>query len=302
MDRLDALEVFLAVADHGSLAEAARRRGRSPAAVTRTLNDLEMRLGARLLVRTTRRVVLTEAGQRMAAQARQLVAAYTEAMAQVAGEAAAPSGTLRISAPLMFGRRHIAPLAAAFLDAYPEMRVELYFSDRIVDLVDEGVDVALRIGELDPSSLVARRLGRVRRVLVASPAYLARAGLPVTPADLAKHEIVAFAMLPGDLRWSFSGADGRVHSVRIRPRVQANQMDVVIEAAIEGRGIAAPLSYQVADALSSGQLVRLLRDFEPPTSPVQFVYPTARLMAPKLRAFLDFAVPRLSALPVLQEP
>jgi DNA-binding transcriptional LysR family regulator len=297
MDRLDELAVFVAVLETGSLAGAARRLRRSPAAVTRTLAALEGRIGVRLVERTTRRLAVTEMGRRLADEARAVLAAYDAAMA---GEEDGPlRGFLRISAPLVFGRRHVAPVLSAFLDAHPDVTGELVLNDRNLDLVDEGLDVAVRLAHLAESSLVARRVGEVRRMVVAAPGYLAARGTPQRPADLADHEIVYSSTQPGPLEWRFEGPRGP-QTIRLKPRLMINAIEPVIAAAVAGRGIARGFSYQVADELADGRLVRLLQAFEPAPIPVQLVTPSARLMPPRVRAFLDFAAAQLSALPVVQ--
>jgi DNA-binding transcriptional LysR family regulator len=301
MDRLDELRLFVAIVEGGSLAAAGRRLGLSPPAVTRALSALEERAGLRLLERSTRRLAPTEAGLRLAEHARHLLAGYAEAMTEAAGEAAAPRGRLRIAAPLVFGRLHVAPLVIAFLDAQPAVTAELVLSDRNADLLQEGLDVALRIGAPGDSGLVARRVGLLRRVVAASPGYLARRGVPATPESLAGHETVLFSNRRTPPEWRFRAPDGRDLVVRVAPRFAVNAAEAAIEAALAGRGIVGALSYQVAQAVAEGQLVRLLRAFEPPAVPVSLVFPSARLMPPRLRAFLDFAAPRLAALPVLRE-
>jgi DNA-binding transcriptional LysR family regulator len=304
MDRLDELRVLVAILDGGSLAAAGRRLRLSPPAVTRALAGMERRLGVRLLERTTRRAAPTEAGRRLGVQARGLLASYEEAIAEAVGEVAAPRGRLRVAAPLVFGRRHVAPLVAEFLDARPAVTAELQLSDRPVDLVEEGVDVALRIGHLPETALVARRVGGLRRMVLASPDYLARRGTPAVPADLEGHEVVLFSILGAAPDWRFARPQGGGEEelvVRVAPRFTVTGAEAAVEAACAGRGLVRALSYQVAEELADGRLVRLLRAFEPPPVPVHLVFPTARLMALRLRAFLDFAAPRLSSLPVLRE-
>jgi DNA-binding transcriptional LysR family regulator len=299
MDRLEELAVFLAIADAGSLAAAARRTRRSAPAVTRILAELERRLGLRLVERTTRRLALTDAGRRLVEHARRLLPEYEDAMRDAAGEAAAPRGRLRLSAPLVFGRRHLAPVAMEFLDAYPDVSIEMSLADRLVDLVDEGIDVALRISRMRDSTLVARPVGEVRHVVVASPAYLERRGAPKRPQDLAGHDIVLFASNFGS-DWRFRMPDGRERQVRVSARFSVDRAEVAIAAALEGRGILRTLSYQVAPDIAAGRLVRLLPAYEVAPVPVQLVVPSVRLMAPRVRAFLDFAAPRLAALPALR--
>jgi len=297
MDRLDELAVFLAVLDAGSLASAGRRLRRSPAAVTRTLAALEARVGARLIERTTRKLAVTDAGRRLAEEARAVLAGYEAAIARE--EDGPLRGFVRISAPLVFGRRHVAPVLAAFLDAHPLVSAELVLNDRNLDMVDAGLDVALRIGALSDSSLVARRVGEVRRVVAAAPAYLARRGTPQRPADLADHEIVYSSTQPGPTEWRFDGPRGP-QTVRLRPRLMVNAIEPVIEAAVQGRGVTRVFSYQLAEELADGRLVRLLRAYEPAPIPVQLVTVSTRLMPPRVRAFLDFAAAALSRLDVIR--
>jgi DNA-binding transcriptional LysR family regulator len=297
MDRLDELAVFLAVIEAGGLAAAARRLRRSPAAVTRILAALEARVGTRLIERTTRRLSVTDAGRRFADDARRILGAYETAVER---EAAGPlRGSLRVSAPLVFGRRHVAPLVARFLDDHPQVSAELVLNDRNLDLVEQGIDLSVRIGALADSSLVARKVGEVGRLLVASPAYLARRGAPSRPADLPEHEIVHASTQSGPSDWRFEKA-GRRETVRVRPRLMINAIEAVVTQAVEGRGIARLFSYQVADELADGRLVRLLPEWEPAAIPVQLVTPTARLMPARVRALLDFVAAELTALPVIR--
>jgi DNA-binding transcriptional LysR family regulator len=302
MDRLDDLALYLSIVDAGSLAGAARRTRRSPPSVTRRLNELERRLGVRLLERNTRRLALTDAGRRLAEHARNLLADFDNAMRDTTGEAAAPRGLLRVSAPLLFGRRHVTPIVLAYLAAYPAVTASLSLDDRPVDLIEEGIDVALRIAHLDDSSLVARRVGTVRRVFVASPGYLARKGTPRRPQDLAGHDIVLFVNHANTADWRFIDRSQQDVTVRVAARFQINRAEAAIVAARDGHGILSALSYQVAAELADGSLVRVLRRFERPSIPVQLVVPTARLMPPRVRTFLDFALPRLAALEVLERP
>jgi DNA-binding transcriptional LysR family regulator len=296
MDRLDELALFTAIVEEGSLAAAGRRLRRSPPAVTRALAGLEARLGVRLIERSTRRLNPTAAGRRLAEQARGLLADYAAAFGEAADAGTAPRGLLRIAAPLVFGRRHLAPLVGSFLALHPAVQVELLLADRPVDLVEEGIDVALRIGTPGGSSLVSRRVGEVRRVVAASPAYLARRGTPSTPAELAAHDIVAFSGLIGGIEWRFAGGT----TVRLQPRCTINEAAAVTEAAIAGHGIINLLSYQLAEPVADGRLLPLLEAVAPPPLPVQLLFPSARLMAPRLRAFINYVAPRLAALPVLR--
>lgn len=295
MDRLEELSALVAILETGSLAAAGRRLRRSPPAMTRLLAGLEERVGTQLVVRTTRRLAPTDAGRRLAEQARPLLEGYEGAVREVAS--APLSGLLRVTAPLVFGRRHVTPIVASFLDAHPAVRVELVLSDRPLNLVEEGLDVAIRIGRLADSALVARRVGEVRRVLVASPAYVALHGVPRSPADLARHDVIFTSSGPGPLEWRFGA--GRGTAVRLAPRLLVNENDAMLLAVRAGRGIGRPLSYQVADELASGALVRLLPDLEPPALPVQLVTPSTRHAPPRVRAFLDDAARALSALDVV---
>jgi DNA-binding transcriptional LysR family regulator len=300
MDRLDELTVLVAVLDGGSLAAAARRLRRSPAAITRALAALEERAGARLIERTTRRLRATEAGQVLAGQARAILATYGEAMREP-GETKHLRGTLRVTAPLLFGRRHITPIVGGFLDAHPDLRVDLVLADRNLDLMEDEIDVAVRIGRLADSSMVARKVGEVRRMLVASPAYLAAHGTPRAPGDLAGHQVIFTSARPGPLEWRLRQA-GRDIPVRLAPRLIVNEVEATLMAARDGRGVAWALSYQVADDLDAGSLVRLLPHNEPAPYPVHLVVPGGRHMPPRARLFLDHAAPLLARLDVLRPP
>ena len=286
MDRLEELATFVAIIEAGSLVGASRRLRRSPPAVTRALSALEDRMGVRLVERTTRHLSPTEAGVALAERARTLLADYEQVLAGVSQ--AQVQGVLRITAPVQFGRRHVAPIVSAFLNQHPDVRVELTLNDRNLDLIEEGLDLAVRIGPLADSSLVARTVGSVRRVVVASPAYLALRGVPRTPSDLATHDTI-FGMARSPAReWRF-GPSQRGAVVRLAPRLSVDDVDAQLQAARAGRGIARPLSYQVADDLAGGTLVRLLQDFEPDPLPVQLVTLRRSHVAPKVRAFLDSA-------------
>lgn len=296
MDRIDELVVLVAVIEQGSLVAAARRLRRSPPAITRALSALEDRVGARLVERTTRRVSPTEAGRALAESSRALLGAYEAA---VAGAAPAPvRGLVRVTAPVQFGRRHIVPLVVSFLDEYSDAQVELVLHDRHLDLIDEGLDMAVRIGALSDSSLVVRRVGQVHRVLVASPDYLARRGTPRRPAELAAHDTIFGTSDQRPVEWRFPGR-GRATAVRLAPRLLVNEVEAQLVAARAGRGIARVLSYQVIEDLAAGALVRLLQRFEPPPLPVQLVTAKRAHMPPKVRAFLDHAAEHLGTLRVI---
>jgi DNA-binding transcriptional LysR family regulator len=293
LDRLRTMEVFATVVESGGFATAARRLGMSPPAVTRAVATLETRLGARLINRTTRSLSLTEAGRGLLESTRRLLAELDEAEQAAAGATIVPSGHLRLTAPLTFGRMHLMPVLAAFLREQPKVTATLITLDRIANLIEEGFDLAVRIAHLPDSTIVARRVGEVRRVLVASPGYLAHHGQPDRPEDLRAHELVAFdGMLP-DGEWRFQRV-GQAGALAVTPRLTVNDALGAILAAERGDGITGALSYMVAPQLAAGSLVTLLERFAPPPVPVQIVYPQSRLLAAKVRAFVDFAAPRLA--------
>ncbi len=286
MDRLEAMSVFVAVADLRGFAPAARRLGRSPSAITRTVAALEEHLGARLLQRTTRSVTLTDAGARYLARARRILGELAEAEAAAQVERTVPTGRLVVAAPNVFGRLHVAPLMGRFLEKYPAVAGELTLSDRMVNLVEDGVDVAVRIGALEDSSHVARPVGLVRRVVVASPKYLARHARPRSPAEVARHRVIQFTALQPTPEWRFVVA-GASERVALTPRYVTNSADVAVGHAERGGGLAMVLSYQVGEALGAGRLEIVLEPFEPAPLPVQLVYPTTRLLSAKVRAFVE---------------
>jgi len=288
MDRTDNIAVFAEVAERGSFAEAARRLNRSPASVTRAVAELEARLGVRLLNRTTRAVSMTEPGQRFLSGARRVLADLIEIEQAAIGLGSAPRGELRITAPIVFGRKHMLPLVTDFLEGFPEVSVRLALLDRSADLVEEGLDVAIRIGMLADTAAIATRVGALRRIVAASPAYLKRRGRPKTPRELAIHDVIAFTGMDGVERWRFKSGEAT-----IKPRLIVNTAEAAIDAATSGFGITRVLSYQAADALADKSLVRLLRDHEGDDIPVHVLYPDGRHPPPKLRAFLDVLVPRL---------
>lgn len=294
MDRLQGMEIFVAVAEAGGFAKAGARLHLSPPAVTRAIAALEERLGVRLFNRTTRSVAPTEAGLRFLDRARAVLQQIEEAEKDAAGEMALPAGHLAVTASVSFGRHAVARVVSEYLRANPRVAVSLLLLDRQVNLVEEGVDVAVRIGELPDSSLVARAVGRVRRLLVASPDYLARHGTPATPAELRLHEVIGFTGLMPNREWRHV-QDGRGATVRLAPRFELNDAAAAIAAAEAGEGITVSLCYMVADAIREGRLVPVLAPFTPPAVPVHLVTPQARLVAPKVRAFLDLAAPRLRA-------
>jgi DNA-binding transcriptional LysR family regulator len=297
VDRLDELAALVAVLETGSLAAAGRRLRRSPPAVTRTIAALEERVGARLLERTTRRLAPTEAGLALAAQARAMLDLYAEAM-EVPAEAVL-RGTLRITAPVVFGRRHVTPCVVAFQTTHPDIRVEFELADRNLDLVEDGLDVAVRIGLLSHSGLTARRIGAVRRMLVASPTYLAAHGAPREPGELDRHTTIVSFSRGGLLEWRFQDGE-RERVVRLTPRLLVNDIEAMLLAARSGHGVARALSYQVVEELAAGSLVRLLADFEPAPEPVHLVFSGGGRMRPSVRAFVEFAAGYLGQLEVIR--
>ena len=295
MDRLYEMQVFAAIAEAGSFAKAGKRLRISPPAVTRALSSLEERLGARLLNRTTRSLGLTEAGLRFLERARRLLADIDAAEREAVGETATPAGHLTVTASVAFGRSAMAPVMREFLRAHPRVTGSLVLVDRVVNLVEEGIDVAARIGRLPDSSLVARRIGEVRRFLVASPDYLARHGEPGSPGDLKLHSIVALSGLAPNREWRFGEGATAAH-VALQPRLEVNDAAAAIEAAEAGDGITTALSYMVAEKIAEGRLIPVLGRLAPPPVPVQLVHPQSRLVAAKVRSFVDFAAPRLQDL------
>lgn len=257
---------------------------------------MERRLGIRLLQRTTRKLSLTDGGARLAEQARRLVADFDDAVSYAVGDTKTLRGTIRLTAPTFFGRLHLAPIVSAFLDAHPDISAQLSFEDRLADLIDERIDAALRIAQLENSSLISKRVGQVRRIVVASPDYLKRHGTPRTPEDLAKHQAVLFVNQASGPAWRFQRKDQTQQSIRVPYRLEVNRAEAAIALAVEGKGITRILSYQAASELKKGSLIRLLRSYEMPPLPVQLVYPSARLLAPRVRAFLDFAAARIAKL------
>jgi len=292
MDRFRELSTLVAVADEGAFIGAARRLNASPASVTRLVTGLESRLGVRLFNRTTRQVALTEDGRRLYVDAVRILAELTSAEAFASGARQTPRGVLRLTAPVLFGQRFIAPIVRDYLDAYPEMTADMVLVDRVVDLINEGLDVALRIGALPDSVLTATRVGTVRYVTVAAPDYLARAGMPERPSDLARHRIILPVGMGGPPDWHFV-VGGKHKSVRLVPTLSVNTMDAAIDAASSGWGITRGLSYQVSDALVSGTLVEVLADWEDRLLPIHLVHSEGRRAAAKIRVFVDMAAKAL---------
>jgi DNA-binding transcriptional LysR family regulator len=283
VDKLAAMRAFVAIVDEGSLTAAAAAQDRAPPSMVRILAGLEQHLGVRLLNRTTRRMSLTEEGRVYLDRCRRILADVDEAEQAVAAGSAEPRGELRATAPILFGQRHVVPAATEFVRRHPGVRLELLLLDRVVDLVDEGIDVGVRIGRLPDSSLVAVPVGEVRRVVVASPALLRR-GTPSHPSELASLPCVEHhGGTPG--RWSFLDGE-RELAVKVRGAFVCNQAAAVVEACVQGLGFARLLSYQAEPEVRAGSLKVVLERFEAAPLPVQIVYPGARLMSARLRAFV----------------
>lgn len=294
MDRIDAMKVFVAALDEGSLAGASRRTGRSPAAVSRAVAFLEAYVGVPLLHRTTRSLKLSEAGERYAVACRKVLMELEEADRSAAGERSVPHGTLTITATMFAGVEILRPIVDAYMDAFPTVSVRLHLLERAVNLIDEGMDLALRITHLPDSTLVAQPVGEVRRVVVAAPRYLAAHPRIGEPADLAKHQIIAMRHM-GPESWSFPPLDGSSvpRAVAFTPRLVVNNVRAAIASAVDGHGVTRLLSYHVATEIRQGQLQVVLADAEPLRIPVHLVAPYGRLSVPKVRAFVDFALPLL---------
>jgi DNA-binding transcriptional LysR family regulator len=293
VDRFEAMSVFAAVAEAQGFSAASRRLGMPLATVSRKVSELEQSLGVQLLARSTRRVSLTDTGRQYFEACRRILDDVSEAERAAAGEYRAPRGELILTTPIVFGRLHIVPVVTEFLEAYREVHVQMMLVDRVVDLIDEHIDLALRIGELPDSSLIAVRLGTIGRVVCASPAYLAAHGVLAHPEELAGHDAVTFSGLSSTREWSFR-VDGTTERFPVRSRLIVNTAEAALDAVMAGAGLTRVMSYQAAAAVRDGRLVMVLRDYAP-EPPISLVYPSGRLVPLKLRAFLDFAVPRLKA-------
>lgn len=291
MDRVRAMEVFVKVAEATSFAKAARQLHMSPPSVTRTIAALESAVGARFFVRTTRSVTLTEAGQRYFEDCRRILSDLREADAAAAGSFSRPVGTLTVTASVLFGRLYVAPIITDYLDAHPAVSVNALLLDRVTNLVEEGIDVAVRIGHLPMSNLTAVRVGTVRRIICGAPGYLRRFGVPELPADLTRHRIIAAIGAGASSEWRF-GTDGGTR-IQITPRLTCNANDAAIEATARGWGLTRILSYQVAPLIAAGELTPVLTDQEEAPLPIHIVHPEGRRATAKVRAFVQMAAERL---------
>ncbi len=296
MDRIDAMRVFVAALDEGSLAGAGRKLGRSPAAVSRAIMFLEQHVGTQLLHRTTRSIRLSEAGERYAVACRRMLTDLEEADMLAAGERSAPRGTLTLTAPVAGGEDILRPILDAFMDAVPTVRVRLFLMDRPTNLIEEGIDVALRFAHLQDSTLVAIKVGEVRRIVAAAPRYLASHPRIDEPADLAQHQIVAMTHFGLD-SWSFPPLEHSAipRTVQFAPRLVVNSVRGAVASAVEGHGVTRLFSYHIAEHLEDGSLRVILEKDEHAPLPVHLVTPHGRLSVPKVRAFVDFTIPRLKA-------
>lgn len=298
MDRVQTMSIFVAVAEEAGFAPAARKLGLSPPSITRAVSELEARLGARLLHRTTRSVRLTETGERYLADCRRILTELDEADRHAAGIHAAPQGMVTVSASALFGRLHVAPILLNLLDQHPGISITTLFVDRIVHLIEEGVDVAVRIAELPDSSFSAIRVGAMRRVVCASPEYLAEYGSPERPRDLTDHQTINSSHMALGGEWAFQSG-GKSSGVKLHSRLTVNNADTAIAAAVAGRGVTRVLSYMIAPQLKSGALKVLLEDFELPAAPVHVLHKEAGQTSARVRAVVDSLVERLRKDPVL---
>jgi DNA-binding transcriptional LysR family regulator len=294
VDRLEAMQVFVTVAEKQSFAAAARKLQLSPARVTRAVASLEQRCGARLLHRTTRVVRLTDVGANYLLQCRRILSDVEAAETSAASSQGELHGQVSVTAPVLFGRLHVTPVLLAFLKLHPRVGLRALFHDGVVDLVEQNVDVAVRIAHLPASNLRAIRVGSVRRVVCAAPSYLRSHGTPTHPRDLREHELISFSGLGEPRAWSFQ-IDGKLETVALRPRLMVNSVDLALDAARSGHGLAQVLSYQVADAPRQPRLRLVLTDFEGPVVPVHVVHVEGRRASTRVRALVDFTVERLRA-------
>lgn len=294
MDRFDAMTVLVAVVEAGSLSAGARRLGTPLATISRKVGELERHLGARLLLRTSRGLALTEEGRAFVAASRRILEDLEAAEREAAGDFGALRGGFHVTAPVEFGQRHLLPVVLGFLEEQPEINLRLTLADRQVSLSDEHVDVALRIGHLADSALVATRVGTVRRVICASPGYLARRGVPERPEDLVRHDGISFQGFAVAPEWRYR-RDSVAFAVEPRPKLAVNTTGAAVQAALADVGIIRLLSYQVADELRTGRLRELLADFAPEPLPVNLIYAPSEPLPPKVRCFMDWSVPRLRA-------
>lgn len=292
MDKYQEIRVFTRVADCGSFVAASDSLKMSKAAVSRYVSDLEHRLGARLMHRTTRKLSLTPDGEIFLSRCRAILESIEESEEEISKRGLTASGTLRITAPVSFGIRHLAPLWSDFLIAHPQVKIELELSDRVINLVEEGFDLAIRIGKLNDSTLVSRQITSTRLVLCASPDYLKRRGTPSHPAELVEHETFSYSLLSTGHTWKFDGPEGRV-DVRVSPRMTSNNGDTGVEVCVRGGGIHLWPTFLIEEYLRAGSLVEVLPDFKASNFGIHAVYPSRKHVSPKVRVLVDFLVNRL---------
>ena len=293
MDKYQEMRVFTAVVDAASFVAAGEALGMSKAAVSRYVSELEQRLGVRLMHRTTRKLSLTPEGELFLARCRDILSGIDAAEAEISTRSVTASGLLKVSVPVSFGIQHLAPLWREFLDQHPQVTLDVQLADRVIDLVDEGFDLAVRIARLPDSSLVSRRLASTRLVLCAAPSYLERCGTPAHPSELAQHDVVGYSLMAMGDQWQFTGPEGPV-SVKVRPRLWSNNGDTCIAAALQGAGIQLQPTFLIGPQLLSGQLVEILPQFRSAELGIYAVYPSRKFVLPKVRALIEFLAAKLA--------
>ncbi|PUE40151.1 LysR family transcriptional regulator [Limnohabitans sp. Bal53] len=296
MDKYQEMRVFSAVVEASSFVGAADSLDMSKAAVSRYVSELEQRLGVRLLHRTTRRLSLTPEGEVFLARCREILSSIEASEVEITTRSVSVSGLLKVSVPVSFGIRHMAPLWPDFLDLHPQLNLDVQLADRLIDLVDEGFDLAIRIARLEDSSLISRQIAATRLVLCAAPSYLERRGVPAHPSDLATHDVVGYSLLATGDQWQFEGPDGPV-SVKVRPRFWSNNGDSCIAACVQGAGIQLQPTFLIDEELRRGALVEVLPQYQAATLGIYAVYPTRKFVLPKVRALIEFLDERLKAAP-----
>jgi DNA-binding transcriptional LysR family regulator len=294
MDRFQEMKVFAAVVEAGSFTGGAQALDMSKAAVSRYVGELEERLGLRLLNRTTRKLSPTGEGEIFYARCRELLDNLDEAEAEITSRSGEAAGLLKVNVPVTFGLMHLAQLWPAFLARHPKLAIDITLSDRVADLVEEGYDIAVRIGQLSASSLIARRLASTRMVLCASPAYLERRGAPAHPADLLQHDVISYSLFASGENWSFTGPDGEV-SVKVAPRVRTNSGDTCRAAALQHQGIILQPTFIVGADLAQGTLVEIMPGYRAVELGIHAVYPSRKFVSPKVRLLIDFLVEAFAA-------
>ncbi|MGD2117001.1 MAG: LysR family transcriptional regulator [Chromatiales bacterium] len=298
MDKLEAMRVFVEVAECRSFVEASRELDLSAPAVTRSIAQLERALGVRLFNRTTRHVRLTDSGARFFEDARRILEEVEQAVATASGSYAEPKGVLSVTAPVLFGQKHVVPVLTEYLQDNPSVTVRALFYDRVSNILDEGLDVAIRIGHLKDSSIYATQVGNVQRVVCASPSYLKQHGMPRHPSDLTDHEIIQASTVEPSTTWRFESKAGK-ETVKVSPRLHCSQNGAAISAVRQGLGITRLMSYQVGEEFKNGSLKRILREYEPQPLPVNIIHLEGRQANAKIRSFIDLAVDRLRANPYI---